>query len=575
MKRFPHGLMMICLCLAGLAWLNLSAGPVSSLAAKNQPPASISERGPEGCTVIGVGRLATADGSVITSHTDCCSECRVHVVPARTYPKGAMAPVHWGMVYFGGGDDRHTLPLGDYGKVIGQIPQVEQTYAYFHTGYSQMNEHQLAIGESTCSQRRALDVPFVEGLTRQIMTVEQAQVFALQRCRTAREAVRLIADLVEKYGFLPSCGGSEALCIADPRELWVVEICSVGPRWTPESGKPGAIWAARRVPDDHVVVIANYFRIREIDLKNPDFLASPNYMQEAIDRGWYDPAGGQPFVWQEAYAPPIREGNLSRMWLIFSTLAPSLKDWPRRRMEGPAGPGTLYNQFIEGAAFYPFSVKPEKPLSVKDVMAFQRSTFEDTIYDMTWDPAWMVPAGAGQYEKSPLATPFLPHDMETVLRIRHHRTIATQGYGMVAQLRSWLPDPIGGIYWFYIDNPFVSTYVPIYAGVTDVSPLYKTYDYGTFSDDSARWAVDFVEKLMLLRWQSAVKDLREVRDPLEAGFFSAQPEVEKEAAEMLARDALGAKKFLTDLTISRMEQIVKMYRELRLKLLTKYSGDGV
>jgi dipeptidase len=574
MKRTFIGLRMSCLFLTCLAWWILSTGPVSSLSAASQPAASLNEREPEGCTVIGVGRLATADGSVITSHTDCCSECRVQVVPAQTYPKGAMAPVHWGMVYFGAGDDRHALPLGDYGKVIGHIPQVEHTYAYFHTGYSQMNEHQLAIGESTCSQRRALDVPFVEGLTKQIMTIEQAQVFALERCRTSREAVGLIADLMEKYGFLPSCGGSEALCIADPKELWVMEICSVGPRWTPESGKPGAIWAARRVPDDHVVVITNYFRIREIDLKNPDFLASPNYLQEAIDRGWYDPAGGQTFVWQEAYAPPIREGNLSRMWLIFSTIAPSFKDWPRRRMEGPAGPGTLYSQFIEGAAFYPFSVKPEKPVSVQDIIAFQRSTFEDTIYDMTWDPTWMIPVGGGKSEKSPMATPFLSREMETVLRIRHHRTIATQGYGMVAQLRSWLPDPVGGIYWFYVDNPFVSTYVPIYAGVTDVSPLYKTYDYRAYSEGSARWEVDFVEKLMLLRWQSAVKDLREVRDPFEGGFFSAQPEIEKKAAEMLARNAAGAKKFLTDLSISRMEQAVKMYRELRTKLLTNYSDDG-
>jgi dipeptidase len=125
-----------------------------------------------------------------------------------------------------------------------------------------------------------------------------------------------------------------------------------------------------------------------------------------------------------------------------------------------------------------------------------------------------------------------------------------------------------------VDNPFVSTYVPIYAGVTDVSPLYKTYDYRAYSEGSARWEVDFVEKLMLLRWQSAVKDLREVRDPLEGGFFSAQPEIEKKAAEMLARNAAGAKKFLTDLSISRMEQAVKMYRELRTKLLTKYSDDG-
>jgi dipeptidase len=540
------------------------AGPTAAQAVKQ-----------EGCTVIGVGRNATADGSVITSHTDCCSECRIQVIPGRTYPKGATAPVHWGMTYFGNDDDRRALPLGDFGKVIGRIPQVERTFTYFHTGYSQMNEKQLAIGESTCSQRAELDVPFVEGVTRQIMTIEQAQVFALQRCATAREAVRLIASLVEKHGFLPSCGGSEALCIADPRELWVMEICSVGTEWTPESGKPGAIWAARRVPDDHVVVIANYFRIREVDLKDPGQLASPNYMKEAVDRGWYDPKSGKPFIWQEAYAPAIREGNLSRMWLIYSTLAPSFKAWPKRALRDAAGPGTLYAQPIEGAAFYPFSVEPEKKVSVQDVIAFQRSAFEDTIYDMTWDPAWMVPAGPGKSEKSPMASPFVSPEMEKVLRVRHHRTIATQGYGMVAQLRSWLPDAVGGIYWFYVDNPFVSPYVPVYAGVTDVSPLYKTYDYAAFSEGSARWAVDFVEKLMLLRWQPAVKDLWAARNPVENGFFAEQAAVDAKARELLRSDPAAAAKYLTGLTVSRMEKLVELYRELRKKLLTKYSGDIV
>ena len=550
----------VALCLVGLA----AASPLP--AAENRA---------EGCTVIGVGRLASVDGSVMTSHTDCCSECRIQVIPGRTFAKGAMAPVHWGMVYFGGDDDRKALALGDFGKVIGQVPQVEKTFTYFHTGYSQMNERQLAIGESTCSERAELDVPFVEGITRQIMTIEQAQVFALERCATAREAVRLIAGLVEKYGFLPSCGGSEALCIADPKELWVMEICAVGPEWTPESGKPGAIWAARRVPDDGVVVIANYFRIREIDLKDPDVMASANYMKEAADRGWYDPKGGKPFVWAEAYAPAAREGNLSRMWLIYSTIAPSLKAWPRRGLSDAAGPGTLYAQAIEGAAFYPFAVKPERKLSVRDIIAFQRSAFENTIYDMTWDPAWMVAGGGGKVEKSPMASPFISGEMERVLRIRHHRTIATQGYGMVAQLRSWLPDVVGGIYWFYVDNPFVSAYVPVYAGVKDVSPLYKAYDFAQFSEDSARWAVDFVEKLMLLKWQAAVKDLREARDPLENGFFADQAAVDAKAQEMLKKDAAAAAKYLTDLTVARMETIVRMFRELRKKLLTKYTGDVV
>ncbi|MBN2205950.1 MAG: C69 family dipeptidase, partial [Candidatus Aminicenantes bacterium] len=381
--------------------------------------------------------------------------------------------------------------------------------------------------------------------------------------------------LVETFGFLPSCGGSEALCIADPRELWEMEICSVGPEWTAESGKPGAIWAARRIPDDHVVVITNHFRIREIDPADPDTLASPNYMQEAVDRGWYDPEAGRPFIWQEVYSPPIREGSLSRLWLITSTIAPSLKDWPKRALRDAAGPGTLYATPIEGAAFYPYSVKPGKKLSVRDIIAFQRSVFEDTIYDMTWNPAWIVPGGGGRSVKSPMATPFLPSEMERVLRIRHHRTIATQGYGMVAQLRSWLPDAVGGIYWFYVDNPFVSAYVPVYAGVTDVSPLYKTYDYAAFSEDSARWAVDFVEKLMLLRWQPAVKDLREARDPVEDAFFAEQAGVDAKAQELIKKGAGVARKYLTDLTIARMEKVVSLFRSLRKTLLTKYSGDMV
>jgi len=527
----------------------------------------------QGCTVIGVGKKATVDGSVITSHTDCCSECRVHAVPAQAFKKGAMAPVHWGMVYFGRDDPRGGLPLGNYGKVIGEIPQVEKTYAYFHTGYSQMNEHQLAIGESTCAQRRELNTPFVEGITKQIMTIEQAQVFALQRCKKAREAIKLITSLVEKYGFLPSCGGAEALCIADPDELWVLEIFSVGPRWDPDSRGLGAIWAARRVPDDHITVIPNYVRIWEIDLDNPDFMASANYMQVAIDHGWYDPASGKPFIWQEAYAPPIREGSLSRLSLIYSTVAPSFKGWPRRNLYGPTNPSTMYFQRYEGAAFYPFSVKVEKKLSVQDIITFQRSVFKDTIYDMTADSAWLVPGPHGSYVKSPLTTPFPSSDMKKLLRIQSHRTIASHGYGMVAQLRDWLPDPIGGVYWFYVDNPYVSTYVPIYAGVQEISPLYKTYDISKFSHESARWAVDFVDNLLHLKWQEAIKDLWAVRDPLEKEFFTKQPEIEERALELYRKDARKAKEFLSDLTKSRMEQIVNMYRKLHYLLITKYSNN--
>jgi dipeptidase len=383
----------------------------------------------------------------------------------------------------------------------------------------------------------------------------------------------LITSLVEKYGFLPSCGGAEALCIADPKEVWVLEIFSVGPRWDPDSGDLGAIWAARRVPDGHVTVIPNYVRIREIDLDNPDILASANYMQVAIDRGWYDPNSGKPFIWQEAYAPPIREGSLSRLWVVYSSVAPSFKGWPRRNLSGPKNPSTMYSQAFEGAAFYPFSVKAEKKLSVQDIINFQRSVSKDTIYDMTADPAWLVPGPQGSYVKSPLTTPFPSSDLKKLLNIRSHRNIASHGYGMVAQLRDWLPDSIGGVYWFYVDNPYVSTHVPIYAGVQEISPLYKTYDMSKFSDQSARWAVDFVDNLLHLKWQEAIKDLLAVRDPVEEEFFATQPQVEKKALALYKKDPKTAKKFLTDLTKSRMEQIVKMYRDLRYTLITKYSNN--
>ena len=527
----------------------------------------------DGCTVIGVGRLATVDGSVITSHTDCCSECRVHVVPGEKYKKGEMAPVYWGMVYFGRDDERAGKPVGDYGVVIGKIPQVEETYTYFHTGYSQINEHQLAIGESTCSQKSDLDVTYIEGVTSQIMTVEQAQVFALERCTRAKDAVKLIGDLMEKYGFLPSCGGSEALCIADPRELWIMEIFSVGPEWTPESGKPGAIWAARRVPDDHVTMISNYVRIREIDLTNPDYLASPNYKQEAVDRGWYDPESGYPFIWQEAYAPPIMEGSLSRLYIVYSTLAPNFKAWPSRKISGTTNSATMYRQPYEGAAFYPFSVKPEKKISVRDIIAFQRSVSKGTVYDIEADRTWLVPRGKDQFVKSPLASPFPSSDLRNLLDITPHRNIASQGYGMVAQLRDWLPDAIGGVYWFYVDNPHVSTYVPIYAGVKKIAPAYRTYDIRKFDQNSARWAVDFVENLMQLRWQSAIKDLHAKRDLLEAEFFDKQAQIEAEAVKLYKKNPEKARDYLTDLTRERMNRIVKLYQDLRNLLITKYGSN--
>lgn len=519
------------------------------------------------CTDIIVGRLVSVDGSAIVSHTGCGPECRVHVIPAQTFPKGARAAVHYGIQ-----DVRK--PLENHGQVLGHIPQVEKTYAYFHSAYPQMNEYGLSIGESTLSQRDDLKVDISMGVN-QIMTIEQAQVFALQRCKTPREAIKLIGSLMGEYGFLPSCGPeSEGICLTDGNEVWVMEVFSVGPLWDPESSRPGAIWAAQRVPDDHVAVIPNWSIIKEIDLSQPDwFMASSNYQQEAIDRGWYDPEGGKPFIWQEVYAPVPREWAVGRFWLFFTTFAPRHSDWPDKRLHNPYSSYDAYHQFVEPLSLYPFSVKPEKKVSVQDVIAFQRSVFAGTIYDMTADADWLVPDGKGGLRKSPLTTPFPTRDMRELLDITWRRQVSRGGYGMVAQVRSWLPAPMRGAYWFYLDNQHVSTYAPIYSGVTEISPLYTTYNPEIFSEDSARWAIDFVENLLYLRWQEAIKDLRQVRDPLEASFFSEQKDIDAQALDLYKKDPEAAKEFLTDYTRQSMEKIVKMYRDLRNTLISKYTNN--
>jgi len=520
------------------------------------------------CTIIAAGKKATADGSVIISHTDAGADCRVHVMPGQYFAEGAMAPVYWGMVDLG-------RPLGDYGDTLGMIPQVTETYSYFQSAYPQMNEWQLSIGESTTSMRDELKLD--EATCRQIMTVEQAQAFALQRCKTSREALKLITALMEKYGFRPSCvGESETLALGDPNEVWILEIFAVGNDWTPESGKPGALWAAQRLPDDQITMIPNWSIIKQIDIKDTaNFRASVNYMSEAIERGWYDPESGKAFIWQDIYAPVPREWATSRFWLFFATFSPDLPNLPNRWTTDPFKGDDQYTQFVEPLSIYPFSVKPEKKISVQDIMTYQRSTFSGTIYDKENAPGWYFPNKDGQMVRSALATPFPTEELRKLLKINRRRNVArARGeYGMIAQLREGLPREVAGIYWFYVDNAFTSAYVPMYAGITDVAECYKTYDKNKFDENSMRWAVDFVDNLLYLRWQDAVKDLHAVRDPMEQSFFDEQQAVDKTFTELYKKSPKKAKKYITDLTIQRQEETLKMFHELRNLLITKYTNN--
>jgi dipeptidase len=520
------------------------------------------------CTIIVAGKDATADGSVLVSHSDAGPDCRVHVVPGQFFLKGAQTPVYWGMVDQG-------RPLGDYGDTLGMIPQVEETYSYFQSAYPQMNEFQLTIAESTTSMRDELKLD--EETCKQIMTVEQAQALALQRCKTAREALALITALMEKYGFRPSCvGESETLVLADTREAWVLEIFAVGNDWSPESDKPGALWAAQRLPDDHATMIPNWSIIKQIDVEDTaNFRVSSNYMQIATEHGWYEPESGLPFIWQDIYAPVPREWATSRFWLFHATYAPGLRQWPDRYTKNPFAGEDQYIQYVEPLSIYPFSIKPEKKMSVQDIMDFQRSTFTGTVYDKENAPGWFYPGPDGEMVRSVHATPFPTAEMRKLLKINMRRNVArARGeYGMIAQLRGWLPDEVGGIYWFYVDNAFTSPYVPMYAGVTDVAECYKTYDKDEFSDNSIRWAVDFVDNLLYLKWQEAVVDLRAARDPMEARFFDEQQEVDKKFKELYDKSPKRAIQYITHLTIERQNEALKLYQDLRITLITKYTNN--
>ncbi|MDP2875320.1 MAG: C69 family dipeptidase [Holophaga sp.] len=526
------------------------------------------------CTVIAAGKKATKDGSIILSHTDCGPDSRIQVVPGRTFGPGEKAPVCWGL-------QDPSSPLGSPGEILGYIPQAAQTFTYFHSAYSHMNEHQLAIAESTLNQRPELVV--AKGAGEQIMTIEQAQIFALQRCRKAKDAVRLVGQLMDTYGFLPSSGdGSESLVIGDTEEAWVFEVFGVGPNWKKASGKAGAIWAAQRIPDDEAVMIPNWSVIKGIDPKDSArFLVSKNYQQEAIDRGWFDPKAGRPFIWQEAYAPLPEEFATGRFWLFATTFAPNLKinghAWPDRKLTSsqPFKGISPYFQTVEPLSIYPFSLKPEKLISVQDVIAFQRSTMEGTIYDMASDPAWLVPDGKGGLARSPLATPFPGKDLRAALRITLRRPVARHRghYGMVCQLRGWLPNAIGGLYWIYLDNPAISPYVPMYAGVTDTAPSYQLYNPEAYSDASARWTIDFVDNLANLRFQDAIRDVREARDPFEKAIFERLPALEAEALELHRKNPEAAQKLLTEYCVSIQNQVPGLYLQLRDKLITKYTNN--
>ncbi len=485
------------------------------------------------CTSIMVGKLATVDGSVITSQT-CDGNYRtwVRIEPGKKYPKGAKTKIYGGLL--------HNEFAGDLRRVEvkGEIPQVEQTYTFLNTAYPCLNEKQLAIGETTFGGRRELRN--TEGM----FLIEEIQRMMLERCTTARDAIELAGRLIKEYGY---CDSGECLTIADPKEVWQFEVMGQGPL------EIGGVWAAQRIPDDHVGVSANIPRIGKLDLGNPEFfMASENVFQVAQEMGWWDPDSGEDFVFWKAYSG--RKPFSYREFFILNAVAPSLNlEWEAEEL--------------------PFSVKPDDNVSVQKVIALFRETYEGTDWDMTKNLKVTQRRSQGPVVSN-AANPWMSRDMMGLLNavapgtVERVRTIsiAACSYSEVLQCRDWLPDEIGGIAWFSFDNPAQSPRIPIFSGTTELPPSFEICGQHRFRTDSACWWFRRANKLATVRW-GQTRDMIEkaVRD-FENKAFTELPLIEKHALALMesgdAADVSAAKEFLTKYTNDFARAAMNKYWEL-------------
>lgn len=507
---------------------------------------------PDGCTSITVGKKASVDGSVFTSHTDDSHRTRswIDIQPPKDYKHGSTTPMYKRVAC-----DTFAMPTYSH-NIIGEIPQVGHTYGYINTAYPCMNEKQLAIGESTFGGRDCLQSD--SGL----IDCQRLCQLMLERCSTARGAIKMADDLTKKYGWNDA---GECLTIADKNEVWHFEILGPG------KGKVGAIWVAQRVPDEHISVNANASTIRQIDLNDPDcFLASGNIFEMAKDSGWWNP-DEKPFRFCYAYAPHSRISIAARRreWRVFDLFAPSLHLDPN-------------------AENFPFSVKPDTLVSLEKLVSIFKDYYESTPYDMT--RLITTSDKDGKTIVSPLANPFMPYDHLDIqnvqgswysvndktgnIRFLGERTIARwyTMYATIIQCRNWLPDEIGGVVWLAMDNVATSIYIPVYCSVTDLPKPYKTPGrLNGFTNESAWWTFNRLGTLTAQRWGDMRYDVDEVWTPWQKELFERQKEIETKALEMYDQEKPGKTiLFLTNYTNEWGNKVVKKAWELGDFLWTKY-----
>ena len=479
------------------------------------------------CTNLLVGKAASVDGStMVTYSADSYSLFgELYHWPAAKYPANTLLDVReW-----------------DSYKYLGKIPQASQTYNVI----GNMNEYQLCIGETTFTGRREL----VDETG--IMDYGSLIYIALQRSKTAREAIKLMTDLVADYGY---CSSGESFSIVDKNEVWILEMIGKG------AGNKGAVWVAVRIPDDCIAAHANQARIHRFPLNDKEnCIFSKDVISFARSKGFFNGKDNE-FSFAKAYCP-IEWGGLrsceARVWSFFNQYTDNAEKWLPYILGEDPEPMPLY-------------VKANRKLGVQDLMVSMRDHYEGTPLDPTLD------IGAGPFN-SPYRFHPLSWDVDNV-KYGFERPTSTQqtGFTFVGQMRNYLPDEIGGVFWFGVDDARFTVFTPMYACMTETPDCYRVGngDFTTFSWTSAFWIHNWVANMAYSRYSQMLTDVVPLQDKLENGYLSMQPQVEQKAKELLQTGREEAVEFLTSYSVSVAQNALNEWKSLGEYLIVKYM-DGV
>lgn len=498
------------------------------------------------CTNFLVTKGASTDGSTMISYTADSHVLygELYFTPGATHKEGEMIDIYeW-----------------DTGKYLGKIKQVKQTFSVV----GNMNEYQVVIGETTFGGRKEL----ID--TTAILDYGSLMYITLQRAKTAREAIKIMTELVAEYGYYSS---GESFSIADPNEVWILEMIGKGSPKKDAKGKiisnKGAVWVAILIPDGYVSAHANHARIMNFPLQKTNnfndpkqtVFHSPDVISFARKAGYFN-GEDKDFSFSDVYAP-IDFGAArfceARVWAMFNRINKDMGKY-----EDYAMGYNLKNRM-------PLYIKPDRKLSVLDVISLNRDYYQGTKMDMTKD------MGAGPYECIVRWRP-LTWKVDGV-EYFNERAISTQqtGFAFVSQSRSWLPNPIGGILWFSVDDTYSNCYTPIYCGTTKVPEAYAVGngDIMTFSETSAFWIFNQVSNFAYTRYIDMIKDIQAVQSELENKYYNNTTNIDKQAVELYNKNSKAGIDFITNYSVETGNETVARWKQLYKDLFVKYMDGNI